>query len=131
MFRWHGGVVMVRHCGGAALHQGFSVQAGGGADRESSQSRCPGPQGAVSRSDCPVRVGGNPDGRGCPRAARVRMSGNGAVLSGGTVRWNRQTTIHCWFALAAQVDWSRAAPLSPDAPATSRHLPLLTLVKVT
>ncbi len=44
---------------------------------------------------------------------------------------SRQTTIHWWLAPAAQVDWSRAAPLSPDAPATSRHLPLRTLVKVT
>ncbi len=42
-----------------------------------------------------------------------------------------QTTIHCWFAPEAQVAWSRAAPLAVDAPATWRHLPLLTLVKVT
>lgn len=63
--------------------------------------------------------------------ARVRTSGNGGVASGDVARWNCQTTIHWWFVLVAQVDWSRAAPLSPDAPATSRHFPLLTLVKVT
>lgn len=43
----------------------------------------------------------------------------------------RQTTIHCWLAPAVHAAWSRAAPLAVDARATSRHLPLRTLVKVT
>lgn len=49
----------------------------------------------------------------------------------GSVAAARQTTSHCWFAPALQRDWSRAAPLAVDAPATSRHRPLLTLVNVT
>lgn len=42
-----------------------------------------------------------------------------------------QTTIHCWFVPEVHAAWSRAAPLAVDAPATSRHLPLLALAKVT
>lgn len=70
------------------------------------------------------------------RVARQRRPGgpeNGSCLPVGAaaVRPVDQTIIHCWFSPAEQVAWSRAAPFAVDASATSRHLPLPTLVKVT